>query len=596
MSRTVTRDGRGALVIRFPYDARLVDLVKTLPNRRWQASERYWSAPEEDVRDVVELLHGEGFSFDPGTRELYRERGGHLPLDGARASRPLPEPPSLFDRGQAAADTSAGDYTVSRLNEQVRSVLEQAFPVPIWLVGEISGFNKAAHRRHVSFQLVDRDGEGKSVSEIAATVFEGTRRTIEDALAAAGHPFRLEDEVTVRVRARVELYVPWGSYRVVIDALDVSYTLGEAARRREEIIRRLTAAGLAERNTSLPFPKLPLRVGLITSLGSDAHNDVLRTLQESGFAFQVTVHGARVQGRLTAPSVLNALDWFRERVTGFDVVMICRGGGSRTDLAWFDSDPLGRAVATFPLPVLVGIGHEQDHSVLDAVGWRCKTPTAAAVLLVDTVTASLREVERTLEAVLEGALRRIHEAAQHTLRSGGRLARAARARIEQERRELGQLRRRVLGGARKRVDAARREVRRTASAVPRGSSVLIGRAREGLESRVRQLLQGTRRDLASARRRLSLLARTLRPASGRRLDLETERTAARGRRLDLADPRRVVARGYAILRLADRRVVTGPRQAPAGSSVRAELRDGALRLTSEGPEVDEGSTSGRNTR
>src|SRR5262249_3678400 len=152
--------------------------------------------------------------------------------------------------------------------------------------------------------------------------------------------------------------------------------------------RRLTERGLVGRNTSLPFPDLPLRVGLVTSLGSDAFNDVLRTLQESGFAFDVTAHGARVQGRLTEPSVLNALDWVRKRAESFDVVLICRGGGSRTDLSWFDSEQLGAAVATFPVPVVVGIGHEQDLSVLDFVGFRRKTPTAAAAYLVERVQAA----------------------------------------------------------------------------------------------------------------------------------------------------------------------------------------------------------------
>src|SRR5690606_32177216 len=142
---------------------------------------------------------------------------------------------------------------------------------------------------------------------------------------------------------RVELYVPWGSYRFLIEELDVGYTLGEAARRREEIRRRLAEEGLLDRNRALPFPALPLRVGLVTSRGSDAYNDVLSTFKESGFAFRVVADGVRVQGRQTEPSVLNALDWFRAHAAELDVLLICRGGGSRTDLAWFDSEPIARA-------------------------------------------------------------------------------------------------------------------------------------------------------------------------------------------------------------------------------------------------------------
>jgi len=195
----------------------------------------------------------------------------------------------------------------------------------------------------------------------------------------------------------------------VVEELDVHYTLGEAARRREEIVRRLTEQGLLGLNTSLPLAALPLRVGLVTSLGSDAYNDVLRTLEESGFAFRVLAHGARVQGHATEPSVLNALDTLRRHADALDVVLICRGGGSRTDLAWFDSETLGRAVAEFPLPVIVGIGHEQDRSVLDEVGRRCKTPTAAAALLVETVRAGLDAIETAASGLLDLAARRVRQ-------------------------------------------------------------------------------------------------------------------------------------------------------------------------------------------
>ncbi len=591
MSRKVVHDGEASLQIRFAFDRRLVDLVKTLPNRRWQASERFWWTPDDDVVAVVDLLEPHGFDFDEATCELYRSLGGALPLEpsnGAPAGAPA-APQSgmrgLFDE-PAARQANPGDFSVSRLNERVREALAEAFPAPIWLVGEISGFNKSSHKRVVSFQLDERDESGRSVSEVGAVLFPDTRLEIEAALAAAGNPFRLEDEITVRVRARVDLYVAWGSYRVVIEELDVHYTLGEAARRREEIVRRLTAAGLTERNTALPFPPLPLRVGLVTSLDSDAYNDVLRTLQESGYAFRVTAHGARVQGRSTEPSVLNALDWFRERAADFDVLLICRGGGSRTDLAWLDTEPLGRAVATFPLPVVVGIGHEQDRSVLDAVGRRCKTPTAAARLLVDTVRDSLFRLESTTRAILGLAERRIADARQAGSDAAARLVRAAMHRIERERGELRHHRLRVVRGATLRLASAGRELRRRAAAVPRAAGGRIVRARAVLDAGSRQLLQGARRDLEAARRRIDELRAALGPAGRRRLAREQERSEARGRRLALADPRRVVERGYAILRGTTGGVLTDPRDAPRGAAVTAELRGGKLKLVSEGKDAE----------
>lgn len=526
MSREVVHDGAGSFRIRFPFDRRLVDLVKSLPRRRFLPAEKTWSVPDDDIVAVVELLQPEGFTFDDAARDRYAERGG------VRALR-TPE-------GAAApADGDAVEhYSVGRLNREVKAALAAAFPQPIWLVGEISGFNRAAHKKHVGFTLIEREATGVQAFQVQAILFDGVRQEIERKLAAAGNPFRLEDEVEVRVRVRVDLYDAWGAYRVQIEDLDLAFTLGEVARRREEIVRKLAAAGLLERNASLPFPPLPLRLGLITSLNSDAYYDVLRTLGESGFAFTVTAHGARVQGRATETSILNALDWFRPRQGHFDAILICRGGGSRGDLAWFDSEALGRAVALFPIPVVCGIGHEQDVSVLDHVARRAKTPTAAAAFVVDAVRTALQRVEEFGRTIFDEAT----------------------ALIASEKRN--------------RADATHRLVRAT-------TRWIVG-SRAMLDAMARQVGQGARRDLAGEARRMREAARVLTPRVARALAAESERVALRARRLYLLDPRRVVERGYAILRGADGRVILDPVQAKAGARVTAEMRNGRLGLVVEG--------------
>ena len=522
MSRDVVHDGAGSFRVRFPFDRRLVELVKTLPRRRFEVNDKVWFVPEDDVVLLVELLQPEGFTFDAEAKSRYVVRGG------TRALR------------EAALSVEAADshWTVGRLNREVKAVLAAAFPQAVWLVGEVSGFNRSRHKKHVGFTLIERAVTGEQAYQVQAILFDGVRQEIERKLAAAGNPFRLEDEVEVRVRVRVDLYDAWGAYRVQIEDLDLAFTLGEAARRREEIVRKLAAEGLLERNAKLPFPELPLRIALITSLSSDAYHDVLRTLGESGFAFKVTAHGARVQGRATETSVLNALDWFRARLAYFDAIMICRGGGSRTDLAWFDTEALGRAVALFPIPVVCGIGHEQDVSVLDHVARRAKTPTAAAAFFVDAVRASLNRVEDVGRSIFEEAIRLLVTEKRDVSDAARRLARAGTRRIET--------------------------------------------SRAWLLASARQLKQGARRDLAGAMRRVRDAASGLAPRVTRSLALANERVASRARRLHLLDPRRVVERGYAILRGTDGRVVVDPAQAGAGARVTAELKTGRLRLVSEG--------------
>ncbi len=529
--RKVSLGPDGRLRISFPYDGRLVELVKGLPGRAWHNGEKVWSVPGEHVALVVELLQAEGFAFAPEVAALYEARRG-----------------------------PADHLTVSQLNLRARTALLAAFPSPLWLVGEVSGFNRGAHKAWASFQLVERDASGKAVAQVEAVLAPEDRRNVEAQLHAAGNPFKLEDEITVRVLVRVDLFPEWGQYRVLVQGIDPLYTLGEVARRREEIVRKLAREGILDRNRSLPFPKLPLRVGLVASLGSDAYHDVLRTLRESGYAFDVTVHGARVQGPATEASVLNALDYFRERAGEFDLVLICRGGGSRTDLAWFDSEALGRAVALFPLPVVVGIGHEEDRCVLDEVGWREKTPTAAAQRVVTRVREALEGVEGALrEVVAEGAARIQREGEAHRRRSE-RLARAVRVRIEGEGRELLHRAARLRGGVRGSLARAREGVGRLAGGLHPAAERYLGREGEHLALLAGALPRQARLHLGRARKELE----------------------ERGRRLHALDPQRVVERGYAILRIEGGGVVTDAGQAPAGTRLRALLRRGILLLRSEG--------------
>ncbi len=554
--RRVERAG-DYLLVQFEYDDRLVQLVRALPERRFDRERKLWIVPKDHVVPVVELLEREGFSFDEETQKLYAER----------------------------RQEGAQHLTVSALNARVQAVLSQAFPTPIWVVGEILGYDKNAHKDFLEFSLVERR-EGTIIAQVEAILFPKERAWIEMKLDQAGRPFSLTDELTVRVLAQVDLWVREGVYRLVIRDLDVNYTLGEAARRREEIIRKLAKEGILERNRSLPFPILPLRVGLITSLGSDAQNDVLNTLRASGFAFQVTVHGARVQGHHTEASVLNALDWFREHVDEFDVILICRGGGSRADLAWFDSEVLARAVALFPIPVVVGIGHEEDRCVLDEVGWRPKpaTPSGTAKLLVKTVEDTLNRVEQNFSRILEES-RRLLEAEQKGLSERERrLIQGVKGRVAWEKQRLEYGEKRLVRGAQGRLALARERIRRAERSLVQGTLRLLGGKLAWLSEAERRLMRGSFRELSRAKEELGMKARRVGELSQRKLAQERERLSGREQRLRALDPRQVVARGFAILRLPSGKVVTDPDQAPPGTTLAAELRAGILRLISQGGE------------
>jgi exodeoxyribonuclease VII large subunit len=577
------------LEVRFDYEPRLVSLVKSLPGRQWVNDGRYWSVPEAHVVAVVDLLKPEGFRFCTVTWRLYKTSGGTIELDCDDAPAALAPanhalPVELRTGAGRRSTAESSDFTVSRLNGQVNAALSAVFQAPIWLVGEVSGFAKSAHKNIVGFELIERAEDGGVVSQVRATLFESARRQIDRRLRAAGYPFQLDDEIQIRVRGRVEVYVPWGLYRFVVDDIDPAYTLGEAARRREEVRRRLVEEGILERNRSLPLPLVPLRVGLVTSLNSDAYNDVLHTLEESGFAFRVVAHGARVQGRYTEPSVLNALDRLRERRDDLDVVLICRGGGSQTDLAWFDSEAIARAVALFPIPVLIGIGHEKDISALDYVARRAKTPTAAAAELVAQVERGAGEIEQRIQEILEQSSQIIEAEARAARERSSRLVSAAQSLLQGESTKLEDWQRRTARGTTALLRDAESEIARWAGRIPRVAALLLDRRSSRLKDAVRQLHRSAGHSISSASRRLHELSTSVRPRASRRLELEIERSEARGRRLRILDPRRVLERGYAILRMEAGVVVTDPALAPTGTKVIAELKGGTLRLRSEGSE------------
>jgi exodeoxyribonuclease VII large subunit len=545
MTRRVVHDGAGKLEITFDYDRDLVEYVKaTVPRRSWNPTKRLWSAPDSQASAVVEALTSKGFEFDDATLAL---------CGGEDADAPK-------------------HYTVSRLNQAAQLALIQAFPEPVWLVGQLHDIDKSFRRAETRgdramlfFKLVEVDESGKEVASVACKMSARARTRIASKIARAGNPLTLSDETTVRLEGRVELYVGRGNFQLDITDIDVNYTLGEVARRREAIKRTLRLEGVLERNRQRALPSLPLRIGLITSLESEAYNDVMKTLSESGFGFQVFAHDARVQGGHTEPTVLAALAHFAARLDDIDVVLISRGGGSRTDLAWFDTEALGRAVATFPIPVLVGIGHETDEGVLDDVGWSYKTPTATASFLVDQVALALGAVEERAIQIAQVAQRRVTEQRHRLDVVGGQLAEAVKGRLRLERQRVASRSERLAAGSRHRLEAAKAQLTHASGGISRGTVYLLSRRRAEME----------------------VTAERLGREAKRAVNQEGERLDAREVRLRLVNPERVLERGYALLRTSGGQTLRSIHDAPEGTTLSARLSDGSLTLVSHGPDDTE---------
>ena len=210
--------------------------------------------------------------------------------------------------------------------------------------------------------------------------------------------------IKVLVQVTVNFHELYG-YSLTVQDIDPTYTLGDMARRRREILKQLEEEGVLTLNKELEMPRLPQRIAVISSPTAAGYGDFCHQLGNNsrGFYFYTELFPALMQGDRVEESVLSALDRVNARLSEFDVVVIIRGGGATSDLSGFDTYLLAAACAQFPLPIITGIGHERDDTVLDSVvHTRVKTPTAAAEFLIDLMNNAADELEMLVSRLHEG--------------------------------------------------------------------------------------------------------------------------------------------------------------------------------------------------
>ncbi|AWV89432.1 exodeoxyribonuclease VII large subunit [Bradymonas sediminis] len=554
--------------VKFPYNRDLLPVVRTLPGRWFDRNSKDWYVPLEHVAVVIAKLSAHHFKLSAELRDYCEQNG--TPLDGGA---PLQAPGAPASAG--ALKVPEGTYSISQLNEEARQALRQKFSDDIWLVGEIQNYDKNRATGHAYFELVERLAPNEDpVARLRVVMFRDDRQKVERALAGAPEAIRLRDGLAVRLAGRIDLYAPSGSYQFIINNVDPTYTTGEIHQNRERVLAMLDKMGIRERNQRRPWAPCPLRVGLITSAGSDAYNDFVHELERTGFGFEVHVHNAKVQGTQTEPSVLRALDYFARHAADYDVLAIVRGGGSRSDLAYFDTEAIGKAVCEHPLKIIVGVGHQRDQCVLDFVAESQKTPTAAAQACAARVQGYLERVEKLFEGIAAGAVER-HEAELHRLRGAStRLERAVDSRVKIETRRLTQVRGALTYAAQRGLVQATRRVDRVERAIPAAAMNRLKAQSQAIDyARSRLSLQRINRHFSSQAKRLADITRRLdRRASGLVLD-QTRRLEMHRQRLRLLDPQRVLERGFSIVS-TEAGVALSPDDIPAGAAFRVRLAHG----------------------
>ncbi len=429
---------------------------------------------------------------------------------------------------------------MSELAETIGDALRAAFPDEVWVRGEIQNLSRAPSG-HVYFSLADDDSETPD-AQLSVMLRSRDKDRVNRLLRKAGGNVRMTDGTDVRIRGRLDWYPPRGQLQLRMVSIDPAFTLGQLAAARAALLEKLRVEGLLERNRALGLPLVPLRIGVVTSSGSAAEADVLHELDRSRFAFHVRVADVRVQGPEAPGSIAGAIRWFAGRSGDgrFDVLIVARGGGAATDLAAFDDELVARAVAESPIPVISGVGHETDRSVIDEVAHTsAKTPTAAAQHVVGLVAEVHDRAESAFRDIAARASTVLDREAERLDRLGERAATGAASATRTEQLRLGHL----------------------AERLDRASAARLTRELATLDDHHRRLLLAGRRSVDDAERRLAHLAG----------------------RVGAVDPVRALARGWSITRTADGTVLRSAADATPGTEVLTTVADGSFRSTVTGP-------------
>lgn len=293
--------------------------------------------------------------------------------------------------------------TLFELNHIVRSVLESSLDEEYWVEGEFADAS-VGFGGHFYGELVQKDGQGRNIVARARVTCWARNYNIISLRFQKETGETLRRGLHVKLLVKVTFHEQYGYALNILD-VDSSFTLGDMARRRKEILAQLQQDGIINDNKELPLPSLLKHIAVVSSAGAAGYGDFCNQLEHNdyGLFFHYHLFPAVMQGTNVEESVMTALAAIADEAHRWDCVVIIRGGGATGDLSDFDSYPLAAAVAQMPIPVIVGIGHERDETVLDFVAHtRVKTPTAAAAFLIDNGAQQLSRLDDFQNRMIQG--------------------------------------------------------------------------------------------------------------------------------------------------------------------------------------------------
>lgn len=422
--------------------------------------------------------------------------------------------------------------TLLQLNKRIASLVMTGATQNVWITAELS--DVIVRGGHCYMELLQKDSaSGATVAKARGAIWANRFVDIRQSfMAATGQDFRTG--LKVMLCASVSMHPVYGM-SLVINAVNPEYTLGDVVRRRNEMLARLKSEGIINMNRELPWPVPALRIAVVSAEGAAGYGDFMNQLHNNTLRlrFVTRLFPAMMQGDRVAPTVIAALDEIAASHDDWDCVVIIRGGGATGDLLGFENYDLAANVAQFPLPVIVGIGHERDVTILDYVaGVRVKTPTAAAEWLIE------------------------------------------RGKTELER--LGVIGREIVRLAGDRLSGAKEQLGRLEGALPSLPSAVIDRQRGKLDRCMMWVGQLSDRRIRPQLSRLDTVASSLPVLLAAVMERRRSRLQSLGEMLDMLSPEATLRRGYSVTRY-NGHAVTDASEVPDGAVLETLVASGTIR-------------------
>lgn len=426
-------------------------------------------------------------------------------------------------------------FAVSKYLSAVKKLVNAQIP-PVWVNGVITQISERGRMVYLSLAEF-QEGDVRPIAKMDLYLFTREYAQMLSRLAELPAPFTLKEQLKVNLLVEADFYVGSGKFQCHVRNIDPNFTVGELERTRKAILQRLEKEGLLFKNKSLPLAALPLKVGLVTGEATAAYKDFTTTLARSGYAFEVVVESAKMQGNETEATVMAALEKLRN-VPGLDAVCIVRGGGSKTDLNYFDSEALCRAVALFPVPVISGIGHQIDESLVDKVAFKsCITPTDTAKFLVSRCD----EAKRALKEVLL------------------QIASAARGNLSRTKDRMHAAELKVSSAYGKRIAAEREKLSAVAHQISVAPARLFAHEREKLRRNADGLALGSQKIIDLQRARFQLVEA----------------------KVQANDPKRILSKGYTYTTRNGKGLVKNASDVSPGEELRLHFSDGSVSVVAK---------------